>query len=345
MNTAEPTMRKLAILILTCLTLYSCKTEEVYYNVTVPAPVTIPSYVKKVGIINRSLVSDSNGVRKTIDDVLSVKGPRLDKECSNECIRGLKDALLQGNIFQNIVFLDSVNIKNSYPGAFPSPLSWDKIEEICRLNNVDALFALELFHTGNRVNLVPSPAGLMGSAIASSASVGTNVSTGWRIYDPQNRLILDECPITRGLTFAGGGLNPLDEASALMNHKEVVMGVSYNIGQSYAQRILPYIIRICHEFYIKGSINFKIARRMADAGDWNNAADLWNKETTNPKFKIRARAYYNMAIISEINGDVDGAIGWAQKAYETGGKRLALFYLNDLRDRKAQNDLLKAQAH
>ena len=84
---------------------------------------------------------------------------------------------------------------------------------------------------------------------------------------------------------------------------------------------------------------------MANAGDWNSAADLWNKETTNPKLRIRARAYYNMAIIGEINGDVDGAIEWAKKAYETAGKRLALSYLSELQDRKAQNDLLKSQAH
>jgi len=330
-------MQKSAILVLICFAIYSCKTEEVYFNVTVPAPVSIPAYVKKVGIINRSFISDSNHVRKAIDNVLSAKGATLDKECSNESIRGLKDGLVQSNTFQNIVFLDSVNIKNSFPGAFPSPLSWDKIAEICRLYKVDALFALELFHTDTRINLAASPVSPLGSA-----SVGTKVNTGWRIYDPQNKLILDEYLIADGLTFAGGGL---DAIPALMNHKEAVMGVSYRIRQSYAGRILPYTIRVCREFYIKGSENFKMARRMADAGDWNNAADLWNKETTNPKLKIRARAFYDLAIISELNGDVDAAIGWAKKAYETGGKRMALFYLNILQDRKAQNDLLKSQAH
>ncbi|HWY97958.1 MAG TPA: DUF6340 family protein [Bacteroidia bacterium] len=336
-------MRKFAILVLTCLTFYACKTEEVYFNVTEPAPVTIPAYVKKIGIINSSLLSDSNGVRKAIDDVLSVKGPNLDKDCGNECIRGLKDALVQSNTFQDIVFLDSVNIKTSFPGAFPSPLSWDKIDEICRLNNVDALFALELFHTDTRVNLAPSSIGSGLQTIAANASINTTVNTGWRIYDPQDKLILDEYLLKDGLTFEGGG--PLDAASALMNHKQAVMGVGYHIGQSYASRILPYTIRVCREFYVKGSDNFLIARRMANAGDWNNAAALWSKDTTNTKIKVRARAYYNLAIINEINGKVVDAIGWAKKAYETGGKRLALIYLNNLQDRKAQDDLLKSQTH
>ena len=82
---------------------------------------------------------------------------------------------------------------------------------------------------------------------------------------------------------------------------------------------------------------------MAEAGDWNGAAELWKKETTNPKAKIQGRAFYNMAISNEINGDLDAAIDWAQKAYVISGKRLALHYLNILKDRKAENDLLKSQ--
>src|SRR5581483_796978 len=115
-------MKKLIIPVLICFALCSCKTEEVYFNVAVPAPVTIPVGVKKIGIINRSVISDSNNVRKALDNVLSVKSAALDKECSAESVRGLKDGLVQGNVFQSITFLDSVKIPNSFPGSFPSPL-------------------------------------------------------------------------------------------------------------------------------------------------------------------------------------------------------------------------------
>ena len=50
-----------------------------------------------------------------------------------------------------------------------------------------------------------------------------------------------------------------------------------------------------------------------------------------------------MAIISEINGDLDGAIQWSQKSYENYNIRLALNYLNILRYRQRQNELLKSQ--
>ena len=132
-------MKKLMTFFLVCVFFYSCSTEFVYLTVYKPAPVSIAPSVKKVGIINRSIISDSIGIRKTVDDVLSAKGPELDRECGNEDIRGLRDALIQDNKFISVVFLDTVHIPNNFPGTFPSPLSWDRVEEICRSNNVDVL--------------------------------------------------------------------------------------------------------------------------------------------------------------------------------------------------------------
>jgi len=50
-----------------------------------------------------------------------------------------------------------------------------------------------------------------------------------------------------------------------------------------------------------------------------------------------------MAIINEINGNIDEAISWAQKAYENYNVKIALRYVNILRNRKASNELLTMQ--
>ena len=128
-----------------------------------------------------------------------------------------------------------------------------------------------------------------------------------------------------------------------MNRKEAVKQAGYKVGQSYADRILPFSIRVSRDYYIKGTPNFKMAMRMARTGNWDGAAELWKKETTNFKIKVQGRACYNMAIISEINGDLDAAIVWAQKSYEISGKHLSLFYLNVLKDRRYQSNRLKSQ--
>jgi len=341
-------MKQISIFILITIVFISCKTDLVYMTVTEPAPVSIPGYVKNVGIIDRSIPAAENKVRNIIDDVLSAKGPELDREGAKESIRGVKDALLQNNRFQTVTFLDKVDIKTAGAGMFPSPMSWDVVEKICKENNVDAIFALELFDTDSKISYSTIPTTLntpLGGirAVETSATMATMVKTGWRIYDPQSKLILDEFPISESLTFSGKGVNPLAAASALLDRKEAVKQTGYKVGQTYAFRILPYNIRVNREYYIKGNDNFIMAKRMARAGNWDGAAELWKKETNNTKIKIKQRAYYNMAIISEINGDLDNAIEWSQKSYEMSGKRLSLNYVNILKCRKNENNRLKLQ--
>jgi hypothetical protein len=343
-------MKKILLLLAISFLLSSCSTTNlVYLNVNEPAPVSVPIFIKRVGIINRSLLSDENKVQNTISNVMSEKGPGLDIEGSKESIRGVKDALMQNNRFAEVRFLDTVNLRSPLEGVFPSPISWDRIAKMCRDNKVDAIFALELFDTDSKISYTTSPTtiknplGVSVPAVEHHATMVTTVKTGWRIYDPQSKTILDEFPISQSLTFSGSGLNPVAAAAALLDRKEAVKQTGYKVGQGYATRILPYTIRVSREYYVRGSGNFKSAKFMARTGDWNGAAALWQKETSNPKSKIQARADYNMAISSEINGDLESAIGWSQKAYETAGKRLALNYLNILKDRKVQSDRLKSQ--
>ena len=172
----------------------------------------------------------------------------------------------------------------------------------------------------------------------------TSVKTGWRIYDPSSRTILDEYVLNRDISSSASGINPAVAASALNGRIEAVKDVSTQAGQAYAARILPYWIRVSRDYFVGGNDNFKTAKRKAQAGDWNGAAVIWQQETKNTNGKLAGRACYNMAIISEINGNLDEAIQWAQKSYEEYKIRLALDYLHILNYRKQQNDLLKSQS-
>ena len=93
-------------------------------------------------------------------------------------------------------------------------------------------------------------------------------------------------------------------------------------------RILPYWIRVSRDYFVGGNDNFATDKRKAQAGNLDGAAAIWKQETKNPDGTLAGRACYNMAIISEINGNLDEAIQWAQKSYEDYKIRLALHYLN-----------------
>jgi hypothetical protein len=171
----------------------------------------------------------------------------------------------------------------------------------------------------------------------------TLVKAGWRIYDLRDKEILDEAAIAKTFNYYGRGLNPLLAVQALINKKEAVKQVGNADGHAYAFRIIPLWVRVSRNYYVRGTNNFKIGKRKAQTGNWDEAAKLWEAETNNRKGKVAGRACYNMAIINEINGHLDQAIKWAQRSYENYNNHLALYYVNILKNRQVGDDIAQAQ--
>ncbi len=81
------------------------------------------------------------------------------------------------------------------------------------------------------------------AAVEHQVNMATSVKTGWRIYDPSTRTILDEYIIGQDISSSGTGINPAVAASSLIGRKEAVTDVGIKAGEAYAARILPCWIR------------------------------------------------------------------------------------------------------
>lgn len=133
-------MKKYSIVLLAVLTLVSCKTQQLYLTVVEPAPVTMPSYIKSVGVINRSVPTDKTKTLDVMDKVLSMEGVNLDKEGAMESIRGLSDELTVNTRFNEVKTLSNIDFRTSALTDFPTPLTWEIVSQICAESKTDALF-------------------------------------------------------------------------------------------------------------------------------------------------------------------------------------------------------------
>ncbi len=337
-------------ILLAGIILCSCSsTNSLTMSVTEPAPVPLDPSIKTIGIIDRSAPSDKNENLDKLDKILSIEGKNLDKEGANEAIVGIFDELSINPGLAEIKLLDCVDERSPGLGVFPASLSWKTIEQICIENKVDAVISLSFYDTDARVDYqavpteIEAPLGINVTAIEHQATINTLIKTGWRIYDPANKFIADEFLVNENLVSTGRGINPLKAAETILGRKEAVLQVSNNIGHFYAARIRPYNIRVSRDYYVKGTDNFETGKRRAQTGDWDGAAELWKKEVSNPKGKIAGRACYNMAIINEINGDLDAAVYWASKSYTDYKNKMALRYLKVLKSRIEKNKRLSQQ--
>lgn len=334
--------------ILMAILLLSCKTQQLYLTVVEPAPVNLPHYIKSVGVINRSVPTDETKGLDILDKALSLEGVNLDKDGAMESIRGLSDELMSNSRFDEVKTLNDIDFRTPALTGFPTSLTWEIVEKICHETKTDALFSLEKFDTDTHLNYssrkvdIKTPLGMI-PGLEHNANMETLVKTGWRIYDPSSKMILDEYIYDESVMFSGKGINPLIAASALVGRKDAVNQVSNKAGHGYALRIIPFRLRVMRDYYVKGTNNFKIAKRKAQVGKWDDAGILWEKETNSNSSKIAGRACYNMAIINEINGDLEAALKWAQKSYEDTNNKLALRYVRILENRRYKTEVLQAQ--
>lgn len=343
-------LKELSILLVSIIILGSCSPKNrLTISVTEPAPVNINPNIKSIGIIDRSAPSDKTKILDKFDKILSLEGKNMDLEGAHEAVTGLFDELSINNRINEVKTLECVEEKSPGLSIFPAALSWNKIEQICNENEVDAIFALSFYDTDATIDYntvqteIEAPFGLTIPAIEHQVTINTTIKIGWRIYDPTNKFIADEFILNENIVSQGRGINPLKAIEAIIERKQAVLQISNNIGHFYGSRIVPYRTRVSRYYFVKGTDNFKVGKRRAQTGDWDGAAELWKKEVSNPKSKIAGRACYNMAIISEINGDLDAAVKWASKSYSDYKNKTALSYINVLKYRILKNKRLEEQ--
>jgi hypothetical protein len=146
-------MKNLLVILLGAIVFSSCaSTETMHLSVLEPAPVSLPSYIKNVAVVNRTRVAQKSKVYDAIDKVVTLEGAKTDQEAAQETIDGLTEELKKNSRFDEIKMVKESDLTTNTPGMFPAPLSWDVVEKYCDDNNADALFSLELFDTDSKID-------------------------------------------------------------------------------------------------------------------------------------------------------------------------------------------------
>ena len=330
-----------AILLTAVFVLTGCgSTNTVSMEVREPASVLLPDHMTRVAVIDRTTADHEYGWLERVDEVLSLKGAAFDRLGAEAGITGLVEELSKETRFELVAQADGYRDDKPRRGVFPAPLKWDEVDAICEDYGVNAVFSLEWYDTDTKVDYKTekvkrkAPDGSEVEILEHVAVVGTSIRTGWRIYDALAREIIDETETRDGVVTRGRGINPVEALEAVTGRTEAVQTASRQIGRSYGRSVSPYWHRVARRYYVKGSDKLEMAKRRAQTDNWEGAAELWLEETENPDPEIAGRATYNMAIMHEINGDLDAAIEWSRRAYEDFGDKLALGYVRMLQNRQ-----------
>ena len=184
-------MKKRFLILLTfSMLVLNNQAAEITFSILAPAPVNIPPYIKWVAIVDRSIPEDFD--KNQLESILSLEGKNQDQLASQIAIGGLFEVLKNSSRYE-VIRTSEAFIGSGPENKFPEPLDWTTIEELCSKYKVDAIIALETFDsdfiiTNGRVDF--SKLSEMSSPFYAQGVATVNL--GFRMYDPQEKSIIDQ---------------------------------------------------------------------------------------------------------------------------------------------------------
>lgn len=309
-----------------------------------PGGVYLNPSINTVALVNRAESPNKKGTR--VEAILTMEGRNEDKQGRQQILVGLNNALLQSPRLKSKI--TGLELMGDGTGTtFPAPLSWDSIALLCSQNEVDALVVLESYdsdcivtHTMGNVQ-VNNTFGIPIPTVQFNVTQKIIIKAGFRIYDPQNKIITDQYTFSYWRTFNSQGTGLGEAIAALVDRQLSINQTSSDAGYYYEKHISPSWMNERRNLFKKaGGSSFAIGSRMAIVGNWQEAAENWKKTLqTNSNRKICGRAAYNLALAAEMKGDLNEAKDWISKSYGIYNNRQAPYYQNTLNRR--YNEQLK----
>ncbi len=338
---------KLALLSVSALLLISCKTSYISVDVLKPARIDVPTEIKSVAVINRSLPAKEERAMNIIEGVISGEGIFNDRLGSEKCVVGVVELLNNSPRFKAVLPGD-IDLRGTGTDRFPPALEWNIISDISNRYNAEAVIVLETFDSDSHTNYdrheyTREEDGKKVRHVEYIAEVNMQIEAGWRIYYTDRELIVDENVYVDHISWDARG--PTREAAKrnLPSKGRIIEDAGFFAGQQYAARISPVWIRVSRSFYSKGSEELERASRYAKQSNWDEAAEIWKNTVNSGDPKIAGYAAFNLALSYEMNGDLNTALEWAEKSYYDFNNKKARSYINTIKSRIADERRLDKQ--
>ena len=302
--------KKIPVLALVLLVfLSSCVTmNEFPIEVFQPAKVTLPPSVKNITLVNRNLKYSSDTLdghySKDFKLVKDITPANIDSLSVKACFDSLTLKMQALSRFSQIKVLPVSSLQKQYVKNI-NPPSKNLVEKIAADTEADALIFLDMY--SSFYSVYPNADNDRSIAKVVTASI-------WTIYDPSKFRILHHTSLVD--TFYWDGLDEQNnyKASRIPNKKAAMQIAAGLAGVKYSKNIVPGWAKVYRKTLSFNQKDFKTAAQLAKKNQWEEASALWEKYLESTKKRARIQALFNLAVASEMNGEIDRASELISKA-------------------------------
>lgn len=293
------------------LSMSSCVSFEKFsMEVFKPSDFNLPPDMRKITLVSRNLKYEND----TLQDY-QAKNYRLAKNkirfnADSLAINTLMDTLSAK--LQAQTRFDSIRILpvNTFPEMRvkeigPGKREWYK--DISEKTGADGLILLDMFSCFysqfNDHNYSP-----MANVVTSNI---------WSVYDARKQKIIDRYVQIDTIYWDGKDENERYSKLRIPEKKEAIGMAAGVIGQNYSKHLLPAWTMVYRDIMSGGKPEFKNAAELARKNNWDEASAIWQNFANSKNKRDKTIALYNLALASEMSGDVERAIQLTDQAAAT----------------------------
>lgn len=273
-----------------------------------PAKVELSPKVKNISILSRNLkyLNDTlqNYYSRDSKLVKDSKTVNIDSMTIQACVDSLTLKLQAQQRFSTVTVLPVTGIRRQLTKNIVPPTR-NFIQKIASDTQADALILLDMFSGFYSIYPVSDNGRQVAQVVTASI---------WTIYDPSTYRILNHSTMIDTLYW--DGLDELGKynASRIPAKKDALQIAAGMAGVKYSKNIIPYWDVVYRSTLSNNRADFKQAAELAKKNNWEDASALWEKYTESTSRRLRIQALYNLAVASEMNGDVEGAFNLISRA-------------------------------
>lgn len=340
----------ITVLFITGILLSSCKSTFISLQIenAHPSKEELPANIQSITLMNRSM---NNQFYNHIEDSLQAYYYRngyqlskiiLDSMAADTTIKALAALLFESGRYDVVIPVELNFPRSLAYNIIPDTLNQEQVSTICKNFNTDALMVMERFSTKVMTDHTkekyydPDK----GVSYFFYASLDLKYDAFFRIYKPGNKTLVKEIALTDTINWESSDNIQVRMFSRTPTIKQAMINAGIKVALDVDSKLSPT--------WTKENRGYFIFNKKKDPGqqfmqenNYEEAEKYWAELAQSKNKNIRSKAEFNMALISELNGDIDAAISWGLKSFYSSYRNQTEAYLKKLQHRK--ETLLKNQ--
>ena len=335
---------RVATFLLLGMTVVSClPTRSLVVDIPQPAQKELPASIQSLTLVTQAVDERFTNLHAdSLQKRFYQKRFKLDTliydtQMADTTLKALGELLFESGRYDYVI--PEARFLKPASAARPAPeLTWEDIAALTDTFNTDAVLSLDYLRTrvitgfSNDTYYRPYDESFYSSVYA---TMKIQYEALFRVYDPRQKRVLLREFIRDTLYWEDGDAS----VNALFNRftpvKQALTETGIVIALDLSEKIAVRWRPERRKYFTTGNSQFRQGIQAAMNDDWFSAVSIWEEVARNTSSKsLRSKALLNAALGYEILGDVEEAIDWALKSYDTMYRPLTYEYLETLRRRR-----------